>query len=429
MTSNLHDLLHEVMADIQPPRQLLDGARAGGRRRLRRRRATVAAAAAGVLALAGVSADGIRQWHPAPPAYAVAGPLGDGGVHGDLARDKNYAGAVRAQMRSWFQTAPPAYGRAAGSPTILWAGTTPSGPAAVVKQTVQLTKHQQTGLWFIGTSDQGPRVAADNLHHPRVNAWYVDKAHRVLAVVDNDTDRQVAFRWKYTADGQARHAFEPLPFQDGVAVVALPAGVSRDTVNVADLPLRSPKDMVGIGNVELTDSPVPSGLPWTDPRSKGETLIPFMPADRKLGVEAAPFPRTQDLFKRAMQALESHTDPGTYREQFPTWYVYGTTPQGRRVIVFQRQISSDPARLYALVDATLSDLGPVDRADPLPVRLHLAGHGGWVVAAYGTTLRYRTGTGQWTDAGPNAALVTDGTTSVAVISSDGRQQIVPLRND
>jgi hypothetical protein len=427
MTSTLHDLLHAVTADIQPPTQLLAGARAGGRRRLRRRNTTIAAAVVGVVALVGVGADTVRQWHPAPPAYAVAGPLGDGGVHGDLARDKAYAGAIRTAMRSWFRSAPSVYGRAAGSPTILWAGTTPAGPAAVVKQTVQLAKHQQTGLWFVGTSDQGPRVAADNLHHPRINAWYVDPAHSILAVVDNDTDRKVAFRWKYTADGQARHAFEPLPFQDGVAVVALPTGVSRDTVHVADLPLRSPKDMVGIGNVELTDMPVASGLPWTDPRSKAETVIPFMPADRKPGVEAAPFPRTQQLYKRAMQALESHTDPQTYREQFPTWFVYGTTPQGRRVIVFQRQISSDPARLYALVDATLFDLGRVDRADPLPVRLHLAGRDGWIVAHYGTTLRYRSGAGPWTDAGPNAALLPDGTTSVAVISPDGRQQIVPLR--
>jgi hypothetical protein len=210
-----------------------------------------------------------------------------------------------------------------------------------------------------------------------------------------------------------------LPFTDGVAVVKLPTDVRRDTVTVANQPYLSYDQTVGIGNMEL-ESPAATGLPWVNPASKAETLIPFNHAAGQLPViEAAPFPVTQQLFQRAMHALEKNTDAGTGMEQFPTWFVHGTTPRGRQVVLFQRQLASDPARLYALVDSTLSDLGAVDRTDPLPVRLHLQNGEGWVVAHYGVALRYRIGSGRWIDAGHDAALVPDNTTSVAVVPQVG----------
>jgi hypothetical protein len=427
MTSLLHDRMEAATSDIVPGQDLLAAARHEGRRRLRRRRLTSTVTLAVVVGLTALSAVTVRSWRSTAPSYAMSGPLGDGQAHGDLAGDAQYAAAVSSVLGGWLKSAQRSkYGQPLGSPKIVWAGTTPSGPAAIAEQTVEVAKRRKTGLWFIGTGPTGPRVVADNLDHPRTQAWYVDPDRRVLAVVDPGTPREVAFRWKYTADGQARHAFEPLPFNDGVAVVKLPPDVKRDTVVVADQPFLSPGQIVGIANGATDSVPVPV-LAWLNPASKAETLIPFThTAGQTPVIEAAPFPVTQRLYQRAMHALETHSDPGTGLEHYPTWFVYGTTPRGRQIIVFDRELGSDPSRLYALVDSTMLDLGAVDLNDPLPVRLHLADGEGWVVAHYGTALKYRIDNGPWTDAGPDAALVPDNTTSVAVVSPTGQQQVVRL---
>lgn len=426
MTSTLHDRMEAATSDIVPGQDLLLRARSEGRRRLRRRHLTATVTVAVFVGLAALSADAVRSWHPAPPSYAMSGPLGDGRTHGDLAGDTGYAEDVTTTVRTWFETAQRSkYGQPYGPAEVIWAGTTPAGSAAIVEQAVLVGKHRKTGLWFIGTGPAGPRVAADNLDHPRTQAWYVDPDHRVLAVIDDGSPREVAFRWAYRPDGQARHAFEPLPFNDGVAAVALPPDVKRDTVVVGDLPFLSYDQTVGIANVE-GGSPTLTGLPWVNPASKAETLIPFIHTGQPPVIEAAPFPVTQQLYQRAMHALDSHTDTSTGFAQYPTWFVYGTTPKGRDVVVFQRQLASDPARLYALVDATMFDLGPVHRTDPLPVRMHLADGEGWLVAKYGATLKFRIGNGAWTEAGPDAALVPEDTTSVAVVSPSGTQELVSL---
>jgi hypothetical protein len=426
MTSMLHDRMEAATSGIVPGQDLLTRARHEGRRRLRRRQLTTTVTLAVVVGLTALSADTVRSWHSTSPAYAMSGPLGDGQPHGDLAGDVQYGAAVSSAVVTWLKSAQRSrYGQPLGSPKIVWAGATPAGPAAIVEQTVKVAKRRKTALWFVGTGPNGPRVAADNLDHPRIQAWYVDPEHRVLAVIDDGTRREVAFRWNYKADGQARHAFEPLPFKDGVAVVELPADVQRDTVVVGDQPFLSHEQTVGIGNVE-GESPKLSGLPWVNPASKAETLIPFIHTGHPAVIEAAPFPITQQLYQRAMQALETHTDEATGFAQYPTWFVYGTTPRGRQVIIFQRQLASDPARLYALVDSTMFDLGVVDRADPLPVRLHLADGEGWVVAQYGAALKYRIANGPWTDAGPDAALVPDKATSVEVVSPADGQVVVLL---
>ncbi|MCW2569979.1 MAG: hypothetical protein JWO88_37, partial [Frankiales bacterium] len=349
MTPTLHGLMEAATSDLTPRPDLLADARAGGRRRLRRRHVTVAVTLSVVLALTGLTADTVRSWHPSTPSYAIGGPLGDGGVHGDLANDTQYAGDVLKVLAQWFHTVDESrYGQPFGSSKILWAATTPGGAAAVVEQTVQVGKRRKTALWFIGPGPSGPRVAANNLDYPRTAAWYVDLDHRVLAVLDNGTDREVGFRWKYTPDGQARHVFEPLPFRDGVAVVTLPADVHRDTVQVVDLPYRAYNDTVGIGNVEL-GSVLATGLAWTDPSSKFETLIPFMHSTAaQMGPTGATL--AERFSSRAQSAFDSHTDAVSGNGMYPTWYVYGTTPRGHQVVVFQRQLATDPARLYAFID-------------------------------------------------------------------------------
>ena len=68
-------------------------------------------------------------------------------------------------------------------------------------------------------------------------------------------------------------------------------------------------------------------------------------------------------------------------------------------------------------------LGPINPNAPLPVAAKVPA--GWAVAAYGAQLRGRTGTGPWTTSRPDAALLAQSTTEVAV-TRDGVTTIVPL---
>jgi hypothetical protein len=299
----------------------------------------------------------------------------------------------------------------------------------VIQQTVDLRKHKQTAVWFIGVGPDGPRVTSSNLVSPHVAAWYVDVDHRVLAVVDNGTPRGISYRWTYTPDGQARRHFQSLPFEDGVAVVTLPVDVPRANVQVSNLPYRSFSSLVGIGNVELTDVVAPNRrLLWNDPSARGPTMIPLAHAKGQAQIGPAGDALAVQLDTQAGKILEANTDQAQNGSNQLTWFVYGATPTGHQIVVFQRQLDGDPARLYMLVDGALADAGAVDPAAALPVRIHLSSGDGWVVAQYGSSLRYRVGAGPWIAVGPNAGLLPEAATAVAVTAAGGHEEIVSLRS-
>jgi hypothetical protein len=429
MNATLRDAMHAAVSDATPSHDLLTDVLAGGRRRLRRRRSATAVGVSMSLVLCGLAVAGLRMPKAPPPVPALAGPLGDGGAHGDLADDASYAASVRSALRDWLAQAKPSSGRPIGSGEVLWAGSTPAGPAAVIQQTVDFHKHKQTAVWFIGVGPDGPRVTSSNLVTPHVAAWYVDVAHRVLAVVDNGTPRGISYRWTYTPDGQARRHFQSLPFEDGVAVVTLPADVPRANVQVSNLPYTSFNSLVGIGNVELTDVPDPNRrLVWNDPTAKTATMIPLAHGNGQAQIGPARDALAVQLDTQAGKLLEANTDQAGNASNQLTWFIYGATPTGHQVVVFQRQLDGDPARLYLLVDDVLADAGAVDPAAALPVRIHLRNGEGWVVAQYGSTLRYRVGAGPWIAVGPNAGLLPEAATAVAVTAPGGHQDVVSLRS-
>ena len=79
----------------------------------------------------------------------------------------------------------------------------------------------------------------------------------------------------------------------------------------------------------------------------------------------------------------------------------------------------DPSRAYVVLlprsgPATVIDGGPVDRRSSLPVQVRLPDRQGWLVAAKGAQLAWRTGSGAWTPAGRNAALLPAAATEVQV---------------
>jgi hypothetical protein len=438
MSTDLKSLMWEASADLQPDPHLLADVRRGGRRRLRRRRVlTATASLIAALAVPTVALNFPARDTTVSSTASFAGPLADGRTHGDLAEDSAYLQKVKQVWEAWRSTGgqAPLYSDAITDVRVVWAGTTPAGPAALLVQTLDVPdgvggvpSGRQEAIGYIGTSPEGPRVAAASFPvDGRIKqGWYVDPEHRVLAVVDADKPRGITLRWEYESDGTARREFTPLEFTDGVSTVVLPDGVERYTVHVSDLPFRDHHDLVDIGNVELAGEATPTGLRWIDPDRGMHLLLPVGDAEATVG-PARSTDTAQKVASRVRDVLDVHTDNAGYTEFAPEWIIYGTTSSGSDLSVFERQLDTDPARLYALVGDRLSDLGPVDVTAALPVVVRLPDTKGWVVGRYGAGLAYRVGDGPWQQGGKDAALLPANATAVRVSPAGSAAVEVDLR--
>jgi hypothetical protein len=436
MTHDLTTLMREATDGLQPPPDLLAVVRRGGRRRLARRRsATGALALLAALAVpVAVVGAGSEDTTSATTA-SFAGPLGDGRTHGNLAEDDRYLAEIKAVWSAWRNSHPwrEQYSKAAGDVRVLWAGTTPAGPAALLAQQIDvphgiggITGGTRDAHAYIGTGADGPRVAhaTFSVDGRMPQAWYVDPAHRVLAVVDSGRQRGITYRWEYEPNGTARRTFAPLKFTDGISIAVLPDGIDRYTVHVADLPFRTHGDLVGIANVELDGEAARLGLHWNDPARQMHLLLPIGDAEQAIG-SARDTRTAQRVASEVQDALDANTHQAALTTHLQDWIVYGRTHDGRQVRVFERQLDNDPARLYALLDGDLLDYGPIDRAAALPVQVDLPDGVGWIVAQYGADLEYRTASSGWTDAGRDAALLPASATAARVVTSE-RTAIIPL---
>ena len=439
---NLTDLMQDSMANVLPRPGLGEDALQTARRRLRRRHAALFGMtgitlvgllvggqnlATGVKDFA-VGGDGPRP-SSSPVSHTQGGPLADGRRHGDLANDSAYLSAVNAVWRTYETDYPGGlYSHPVGDPAILWAGSTPAGPAALLEQTVDLTKRiggtspgRYAALGFIGTSPTGPRVTIAHFSEDRYSstAWFVDPDHRVLAITDNAVARGISYHFTYDKDGTARRVFTPLSFTDGMAVVELPKDASAYNTAVADLPWHSYSDNITPANFDLPREAPQGGVPWSEP---GDYLrIPLSDAEA---------PLSDDAINEKNDALIAATENSylTSGEGSGSWIVYGTTGTGSKVRVFQRQLNAEPARLCLLLDGHLSDQGIADASAPLPVKVHLPNGQGWVVAHYGASLRARSGTDSWQVLHADAALISDTSTEVEVTLPGRSPVLVPLHN-
>lgn len=438
---NLQDLMREATSDVEARAGFVDATVNGGRRRARNRRGFIGAGAiltvAG-LAIFGTTSDlgsravtfavGGEQPRPlsSPISNTQGGPLSDGRTHGDLANDEAYLAAVRLTWKAYQGDTK--YARRIGEPRILWAGSTPAGPAALLAQLVEqphalgaFKAGTYASLGFIGTSPDGPRVAHWHISEDdrTSTAWYVDPAHTVLAVTDNDVRRGVSFSKTYLPDGRAVLNFTELTFTDGMAVVALPKGVTRNGVMVADLPFRDFKDFLEIENVELAGEAPQTGPTW----GFGGPFLRIPLSDQ----DAARGPVDDDL-DAARSAVHEATRNAYGSGGSGPWAILGRTSYGRSVVVLSNQLDDDPARLLMFLDGKLSDEGVVTPTAVLPVQIHLPDGQGWVVAAYGADLRYRSAGGSWQPAHHDAALLPDAATEVEVAQRGHAPVTVTLSN-
>ncbi|WP_433200921.1 hypothetical protein ACQP00_29630 [Dactylosporangium sp. CS-047395] len=425
--------LRDVAGGIEPKPELARIVRRRGRAR-RRRRTVLSAAVAAVLVLA--VAGGAVQWYgigraERGPAWAVAWE----GTRGDLIGDRAYVDSVKAAWKGSHRASDNAsrgiFDDLRGEPEVTWAARTPAGRAAVVTQRALLHRHgdlapndagrMATLVGFVSDIDGRPTVLDDDYGPggaPEVTGFFAGADRSTLVVIDFTETMQVSTRREYHPDGTVTRDWQPLPFHDGVAVVAVP----KDTDATQVLAATDPAQPLQYRLANLADEICCSGqdrrlqwnggYPLTGPDTPqtdvaGWDVCRTLAADESIGVDPA-FPSSR-----------------------PLWCATGTTPDGRSVSVGEKQIADDPSYLYyALGSGTAiryGNAGSADAGKPLPVLFALPDRQGYVAVRKDATLRYKIGNGPWQGERRNAALLPPEATEVQVTPAGGQPTVVPLR--
>lgn len=417
--SDVRGILHRATDDLVSPPGLLAEVRRGGRRRVVRRRAVLAAVCAAVLA---VPMAGVLDLPGNAGDAPVAAPLLDQPTRGDLAADEGYLRQVR---QVWQRRVKEVGDLTRGAPHVVWAGGTPAGPAAYVAQP---TAHGTT-VGFVEPTVGGPRVRTltqldDSGTDGAEQAALLGPQRDVLLVLDFGQPVQFSAQLRSMPDGKVERTFEPVAFHDGAAVLSVPPQRTKLTVALSRTPVER-QNMIHIdGTSQILfpgnkDRPAPPLIRHTLPGA--EQVWGMDPAAKQVNAPT--------------EALAEYIDPvGVHTlDGSPLLWVYGATPDGRRLLVETIQYDDDPSRVVALLARPYLPFEAVasttaDWSAPLPVRLRLPGDQGILVAAEGSALSYRVGDGQWQDAGRDAALLPATATDVRVTDADGTATSVPVES-
>lgn len=435
---DVRQALRAAANHVRPSPELLANARAGGRRRRRRARMTaVAATAAVAMAVGGLAlATPSTRHRGGITAASVPRPVQDllnRPTHGSLAGDQQY---LRKVTDCW--NAGTSLGKGPdersqlGTPHVLWAGDTPAGPAAVVVQAGRTEDGLfESSLGMIAPDRTGrPTLLGENMFVPIENTdgskespssfdlsvAGIFGARKPTLLVFSTYDMSFSRGRIYRADGTIDIPSVPIRLDEDIAVVALPTGTNTNRIIVARTPAKAQADKMTIFGQPVR---VADQLPWPQtvwPLTQAVT--PSSLSDEATLLSAALVPRLADELAVSIQN--------------GAWYAQGVSPDGRQIVVGELQLDSDRGQIYAVLTSVRGDQvvvygGPVDASKPLPVSIHLPDKQGWVVAQNTAALRYRSGGGQWHDAGHNAALVPDlPALQVEVTLSGGAPKVVPL---
>ena len=443
----LRRALDEATRGLAPGDGLAQRVRAGAARRHRARRLRGAGLVTAALVAGAVAAPPALHWWERSSQGLTAPAESDSWVdappRGDLAGDAAY---VAAALRAWQEgrsTRPATglyegdrgiYEDLLGEPRVVWAGTTPAGPAAVLAQEAHFHPHENypPGLegpgWvtaFIGVDAAGePVLVGDDYSRDETvhTSWYVDPARRYLAVLDTGEPTGTGSRWEYGPDGTQRLVFEPLEFSDGIAVVERDPGVDTTSTWVARLPYRSSADVRGTQGIAFPAQEGDRSLPWTaDERGTVAIAGTLPPAPE----------RVEELRGTWRDVLQARTTGPRWSDGGGSWLAAGELPDGRALVVGHRMLGyTEPAHSYAVVvggrGTTVVHGGVVDPAAALPIQVLLPDGLGRVVGSDGASLAHRTGSGNWVDAGEGMALVPASATEVRVTRAGGTA-VVPLQ--
>ena len=418
--TQIRDALERATNHVSSPPDLLERVRDGGRRRVVRRRVVLAGGLAVAVSGSAAGAWAIADSGGEPP---VASPLLDGATRGDLRGDQAYLKQVRALLRRAVGDHLPVR----GEPHVVWAGTTPAGPVAVVTQRLRSQVVSEVGqvqfglLAFVQPTAAGPRITSSETMVtgvPNSLAVLTGERRDVLVVLDDGRGVLLSKDFRYAADGRIERTFRPVDFTaDGAAVVTL--APQRDRIRIALKPAAAADDP----NVSLANL---------------SELIPAGPAaNRRLwwierGVASAVAAPTGAQVPAGWPDLEGRDGYGDrwgiHRfARTPSWYVCGTTPAGHRFAVQTLVQDDERPRLFRLESSGRPHfVGFVEPADPLPVRVRLPGRQGVVVAAENATLRYRAGGGGWLPVTGTAAVLPAAARAVEVTRPGRRPVVVEL---
>lgn len=412
MTLNDNDirtLLYRATDHLTGPPGLLDDIRRGGRRRVVRRRTLLTAglavaATGGLLKLVGI--DGEQPLDPSSPLFAEP-------TRGDLAGDNDYLRQVRQQ---WFGLQDPLPDMR-GEPHVLWAGSTPAGPAAFIAQ------RGGTGaaVGWIEPTQEGPRVSSvSSVNEPTrmediAQAILLGSQRDVLLVLDFGWPVELSTELRYAPDGKVVRRYQPFVFDDGAGWRHVGRQLGKITVALR----RSDGQpvQVFISNASTVLNPEQETMP--------------MPERFEYTLPGASLPQDRDEVLSALEPYQDIDGAHTEDPRLPRLTIRGATPDGRRLLVDTIQFDDDPTRVVAMLargeaeyQAVASSF--VDWKVILPVRLRLPAGQGTLVAAPHAALQHRAGGGRWHDAGRNAALLPATATEVRVTPAAGPAQVVPL---
>ncbi len=433
-TTELTEHLRSATDGLEPPPGFADVVLLGGRRRRARRRLTVAASVVAVVAVATAATVVTLREDAAVP---VADVRLTQPTKGDLAGDQAFLDEARRVWERDLPSAPEArdryYDDVRGEPHVFWAGDTPVGRAAIVLQPVFVHPNSQV-------TEEGPRtaeglVAIDpgdgelKLVNTRVigaegrpgQAVYYrfGPDDRTMLIVDRGRPLHYDTAPEFVDDVRAiRFDWQRVQPEGGVAVVTAPAG--RGEVSAMVYEGADPPAQLSVAETPVVPTaasiwlhlrlPDPSyrlrsaGLAWGDVMWQvGEPL---------------------GMSEERVDAMWGYYRyyPTTFDVITSLWTIAARLPDGRVVIVKERQSGTAAPRLVAEIAANVAatetvrvDGGPVSADVTLPVRFRVPDGGGWIVADKGEELSYRTSPDEpWQKAGRDAALLPEDAKEVLV---------------
>jgi hypothetical protein len=414
-TDELHRALQDATAHLAPADDIVTAARRGGQRRQRRRRARISGITAALLVFALLaSVAGYRAANRPERVNATAASVSgllDRPTRGNLAHDE---AALAAARRGYAKET---HGKAKGH--VIWIGRTRYGDATIVGHRVSATAQDKSTVRQIAvslltrTSNGAFQVGdAEVLDPDRPGLAEPAFGNRLMIAVDVGAPAYYSTRHTFGSQRTSR-IWHRVHFTDGVAVMDVARG---ETMLVASNDHPTAQQVLGSPTPISPMTARDHTLGWgARPDPLGEATAPIaLPATAGAAqLDWARHGGAAKVFRKAFQASD-YADP---LEEFPAvpsltpWVVYGQT--GTPFVLGEVQYDSEPSHVYVVVNGTtVHYVGVADRSAVLPVKWKLPD--GWVVAAKGKALAYRTGSGSWHDAGRDAAVLPIEATEVRV---------------
>jgi hypothetical protein len=433
--------LREATTDLTPRPGFADAVTRSGRRRQVRYRIGVATAVTAAVALVGGSTYALVTSSEVTANQIMAGWL-DGSTKGDLAGDQAFLDKALAAWEAGKSRSPNAsagiFDDLRDTPHVYWAGNTPAGRAAVVVQQAYLHPHDQlppgaadtqqtlVGLVAIDQKDGKLKLVGDQFQakpsDPLPGVFYFGDNDRVLLVVDRQQavwECHIALGFEageVPTEEKLRSQWNQVPMIAGVGITSIDNSPPMYLVSGPDPLLDS---RVDLRSWRASDYLAAARTGGTGPLAPAGSLILNWNASWGVGQESNFDFDTTEMFVQGVWGQNGVIVAGRINvPRNDNWTIRAGLEDGRAAVVGAVKRGDEPWRTTVVLvnpDLTTTRIdGPViNPYSPLPIAVRLPDGQGWIVAAQGHPLSYRTN-GEWRSAGDDAALLPDDATQVKV---------------